>query len=66
MPMVVIKTCQRLGVHEEALKMVMQPVKYGLFPMRKAMKELINCCDVKGDVQGMSDSHDHVGRVFYM
>ena len=59
MPSVVITVCQRLGVHQEALKMILDPVKYGLFPMKKAMQALIHACALKEDVEGMSYSCQH-------
>ena len=52
MPKIVIATCQRLGAHEDALKMVTDPVKYGLFPMDNAMDALLQSCALKEDIQG--------------
>ena len=34
--------------------MMMDPVKYGLFPMRKAIEALLQCCAQEEDVQGVS------------
>lgn len=53
MPMVVIKTCERLGVPGEALNMMADPVKYGLFPMKKAMEALLLSCASRLDVEGL-------------
>ena len=64
MPKVVITTCQRLGVHEEALEMIMDPVKYGLFPMRKAIDALLQCCVQEEDIQGVSVHAVRVVKMF--
>ncbi len=50
--MVVIKTCERLGVMEEALKMALDPVKYGIFPRRNASVALLVAFERECNVEG--------------
>ena len=51
--MVVIKTCKRLGAMEEALTMVCNPVKYGLFPARNASAALLVALEKEGNIEGL-------------
>ena len=50
--MVVIRTCEKLGVIEEALNMTLDPVKYGLFPQRNASVALLVALERERNAEG--------------
>lgn len=54
MPKAVFVACLRLGVHQEALDMMLDPVKYGLFPMNHAMQHFLQYCADREDTEGES------------
>ena len=58
--MVVFRTCIKLGVPEEALKLATEKVKYGLFPMKNATHELLMTFVEAQNIEGMQSCDCHV------
>ena len=51
--MVIIRTCLKLGVPEEALQIAMDPVKYGMFPFKKGIHTLLLAFTERQDTEGV-------------
>lgn len=58
--MAVFRTCIRLGVPEEALKLATEKVKYGLFPMKNATHELLMTFVEAQNIEGTQSCDCHV------